>query len=167
MFTYGHIFYYYYLRKNIITTWINFTNHYFKYTLATFAQAQTRYIAVSRADTSNCSTPGNPCATINYAVAQALVGDTIMVASGTYAFVGSQIIDKSVIVMGQDSLTKPVITATASNIIEVTADSVTISNLRIEMGLTITDGIGGIVASDTYNCLVIDNNEIISQKYLV
>jgi hypothetical protein len=90
-----------------------------------------------------------------------------MVASGTYAFVGSQIIDKSVIVMGQDSLTKPVITATASNIIEVTADSVTISNLRIEMGLTITDGIGGIVASDTYNCLVIDNNEIISQKYLV
>lgn len=133
--------------------------------LASFASAQTRYIAVSGTDVTNdCTLPGNPCATISYAVSQALVGDTIMVASGNYAFPGSQIIDKSVVVMGQDSLLKPVITAAASVVIEVTADSVTISNLRIEMGLTTADGIGGIVASGNYNGLVIDNNEIISTK---
>ncbi len=128
------------------------------------AQAQTRYISVTGADTSDCSLPGSPCATISYAVVQALDNDTIMVASGTYAFTGSQVVDKSVIVMGQDSLTKPVITAAAPIVIEVTADSVTISNLRIEMGLTVVDGAGGIVASGNYDGLVIDNNEIISTK---
>lgn len=131
----------------------------------TFASAQTRYVSVTGTDAANdCSLPGNPCASITYAVSQAFDGDTIMVASGTYAFTNGQVIDKSVIVMGQDSITKPVITAAASIIIEVTADSVTISNLRIEMGLTPSDGFAGIVASGNYNGLVIDNNEIISTK---
>jgi hypothetical protein len=133
--------------------------------LVTAANAQTRYIAVTGTDVSNdCSLPGNPCATIINAVAQANEGDTIMVASGNYSFSGSQIIDKSVILMGQDSILKPVLTAAAPAIIEVTADSVSISNLRIEMGLTTADGIGGIVASGNYNGLVINNNEIISTK---
>ena len=146
------------MHKNIQSTFIILL-------LATFASAQTRYIAVTGSDVSNdCSLPGNPCATISNAVSQAIDGDTIMVSSGTYAFTSSQVIDKSVIVMGQDSLNKPVITAAGSSIIEVIADSVTISNLRIEMGLTMLDGIGGIVASGTYNGLVIDNNEIISTK---
>jgi len=134
-------------------------------TLAIISNAQTRFVAVAGSDISNdCSLPGNPCATISNAVTQAIEGDSILVASGTYAFTGSQTIDKSVIVTGQDILNKPVITAAAAVVIEVTADSVTISNLRIEMGLTTADGIGGIVASGNYDGLVIDNNEIISTK---
>jgi hypothetical protein len=133
--------------------------------IATFASAQTRYISETGTDISNdCTLPGNPCASILYAVSQAIEGDTIFVANGVYNFTSSQVIDKSVVVIGQDSLTKPVITATAPIIIEVTSDSVTISNLRIEMGLTTGDGIGGIVATGSYNGLVINNNEIISTK---
>lgn len=133
--------------------------------MASIAGAQTRYVAVSGTDISNdCSLPGNPCATISNAVSQAIEGDSILVASGTYAFTGSQTIDKSVIVTAQDILNKPVITAAAPLVIEVTADSVTVSNLRIEMGLTAADGFGGIVASGNYDGLIIDNNEIISTK---
>jgi hypothetical protein len=114
--------------------------------------AQTRYISVSGTDASNnCIDALNPCATISHAVTEALPGDSILVASGTYSFFGSQVIDKRVILAGADSLNKPVITAIASDIIQVTADSVTIRDLRIEMGLTILNGSKGIVASGSYN----------------
>lgn len=127
--------------------------------------AQTRYISSNGTDTSNdCTLPGNPCFSIAHGVTQALDNDTIFVASGNYAYTSTQLIDKSVKVIGQDSLNKPVITATAPIIIEVTGDSVTISNLRIEMGLTMADGVGGIVASGNYDGLLIDHNEIISTK---
>ena len=127
--------------------------------------AQTRYISVSGTDASNnCIDALNPCATISHAVTEALPGDSILVASGTYSFFGSQVIDKRVILAGADSLNKPVITAIASDIIQVTADSVTIRDLRIEMGLTILNGSKGIVASGSYNELMIINNEIISTK---
>jgi hypothetical protein len=146
------------MHKLLLSTFLSFI-------FSTIIQAQTRYVAVAGNDLANdCSLPGNPCATISNAVLQALEYDTIYVASGTYAFAGTQMIDKSLVVIGQDSLNKPIITAAAPAVIEVTADSVTISNLRIEMGLTMTDGIGGIVASGNYNGLVIDHNEIISTK---
>ena len=135
--------------------------------LATYASAQTRYIAATGTDTTNdCTLPGNPCASITYAVSQANAGDTIFVASGTYNFTDAQVIDKSVIVMGQDSLLKPVITATALDVIQVTADSVSISNLRIEMGLSASNGLRGIVASGSYNGLKVENNQIFSKKAL-
>ncbi|HRG60044.1 MAG TPA: T9SS type A sorting domain-containing protein [Bacteroidia bacterium] len=127
--------------------------------------AQTRYVSSNGSDALNdCTLPGNPCFSIAYCVTQAIDNDTIYVASGNYAYTSTQLIDKSVKVIGQDSLNKPVITATAPIIIEVTGDSVTISNLRIEMGLTMSDGVGGIVASGNYDGLVIDQNEIISTK---
>jgi hypothetical protein len=131
-----------------------------------FVNAQTRYIAVTGADTSDCSMPGSPCATISYAVTQAFDNDTIMVNSGTYAFTSAQVIDKSVVVMGQDTLNKPVITASAADIIQVTADSVTVSYLRLEMGLSAANGLRGIVASGSYNGLNLSSNEIISTKPL-
>lgn len=127
--------------------------------------AQTRYISSSGNDTSNdCTLPGNPCFSITHSVSQAIENDTIFIASGNYAYTGSQVVDKSVKIIGQDSANKPVISATAPIIIDVTADSVLISNLRIEMGLTMSDGVGGIVASGNYDGLIIDNNEIISTK---
>lgn len=133
--------------------------------LNAITNGQTRYVSSNGSDASNdCTLPGNPCFSIAYCVTQAIDNDTIYVASGNYAYTGTQLIDKSVKVIGQDSLNKPVITATAPIIIEVTGDSVTISNLRIEMGLTMSDGVGGIVASGNYDGLVIDQNEIISTK---
>lgn len=47
------------------------------------ASAATRYVATSGADTGDCSS--SPCRTIQYAVNQASAGDTVKVASGTYA----------------------------------------------------------------------------------
>jgi hypothetical protein len=130
-----------------------------------FSMAQTRYISNSGVDIGNdCTLPGNPCATISFAVSQANENDTIFVGSGSYAFTNPQIIDKSVKIIGQDTANKPVLTVSGPTIIEVMADSVTISNLRLEMGLTMADGIAGIVADGFCNGLVINQNEIISTK---
>lgn len=47
-------------------------------------QAQNRYVSVSGVDAGNCSLPGSPCLTIQYAVNQAVAGDNINVSAGTY-----------------------------------------------------------------------------------
>jgi hypothetical protein len=50
------------------------------------AAPHTRYVATTGDDTDNdCTDPGNPCATLQYAVDQADAGDTVSVAAGTYA----------------------------------------------------------------------------------
>ena len=129
------------------------------------AEAQTRFISVTGNDTANtCTDSLNPCATITHAVTEANIGDTVLVRTGTYAFTSVQTIDKKVVVMGEDTLNKPVITVSDVSVISVEADSVTIENLRIEMGLTTNDGMLGIVANGNYNALKITNNEIISTK---
>lgn len=134
---------------------------------ATAGFAQTRFISPAGDDNANdCTLPGNPCATINHAVSQAMPGDSVIVGSGSYSFLGSQVVDKKVVIAGADSLNKPVITAIGSDIIQVSADSVVIRDLRIEMGLTILNGLKGIVASGSYNGLMIINNEIYSTKNL-
>ena len=46
----------------------------------------TRYVAASGTDTGNCSSPGAPCHTIQYAVNQSASGDRILVAQGTYVY---------------------------------------------------------------------------------
>jgi hypothetical protein len=69
-----------------------------------------------------------------------------------------------VVVIAADSLNKPVISSTASDMITVTSNNVTIKQLRLEMGLTSANGLKGIVANNTYNNLKIIKNEIISIK---
>lgn len=134
---------------------------------ATGGFSQTRFIAQTGDDNANdCTLPGSPCATITHAVSQAVPGDSVLVGPGYYSFIGSQVVDKKVVLAGADSLNKPVITALASDIIQVTADSVTIRDLRIEMGLTFINGLKGIAASGSYNGLSIINNEIYSTKNL-
>jgi hypothetical protein len=49
------------------------------------AAATTRYVATTGSDTTDCSNSGSPCATIQYAIGQSAMGDTIEVAAGTYA----------------------------------------------------------------------------------
>jgi hypothetical protein len=44
----------------------------------------TRYVAPNGNDTGDCTNPGSPCKTINYARAQTNNGDTISLAAGTY-----------------------------------------------------------------------------------
>jgi len=44
-----------------------------------------RYVATTGANTGTCTTSAAPCLTINYAVGQAIAGNTIYVAAGTYA----------------------------------------------------------------------------------
>lgn len=46
----------------------------------------TRYVAASGTDSGDCSSPGAPCRTVQYAVNQAASGDRILVAQGTYTY---------------------------------------------------------------------------------
>jgi hypothetical protein len=48
------------------------------------ALAETRYVAKTGSDTTACTHPASPCATISYAVAQAQGGDTIQIGPGNY-----------------------------------------------------------------------------------
>jgi PKD repeat protein len=43
-----------------------------------------RYVAASGADTGDCATSAAPCLTINYAVGQAVAGNTVYVGAGAY-----------------------------------------------------------------------------------
>ncbi len=48
--------------------------------------ATTRYVAPNGNDSGSCTSPSNPCRTIQYAVNQSISGDTILVAAGTYTY---------------------------------------------------------------------------------
>src|SRR4051794_1723485 len=49
------------------------------------AAAATRFVANSGDDTNNdCTDSSNPCEHIQYAVGQAVAGDTVSIAAGTY-----------------------------------------------------------------------------------
>jgi hypothetical protein len=49
-----------------------------------FAAAETRYVAKGGSDAPSCTNPGAPCATVNYAVVQAVDGDTIQIGPGFF-----------------------------------------------------------------------------------
>ena len=68
--------------------------------VACTASAATRYVSSRGADAGNCLAA--PCRTIQYAVAQSAPGDTMNVASGTYA--ESVTIDKQLILIGNPNL---------------------------------------------------------------
>lgn len=66
------------------------------------AAGATLYVAGGGGDAPNdCQTEGSPCATIQYAVSQALAGDTIVLAAGDYP--ESVTIEKSVTLVGAGS----------------------------------------------------------------
>jgi parallel beta-helix repeat protein len=63
------------------------------------AAGTTRYVSPTGTDAGNCT--ASPCRTITYAVAQASSGDTISVASGTYA--ESVAVTKTLVLVGHDA----------------------------------------------------------------
>jgi hypothetical protein len=52
--------------------------------LPSAVHAEVRYVAKGGSDVPGCTSPGAPCATVNYAVGQAGGGDTIQIGAGTY-----------------------------------------------------------------------------------
>ena len=68
-------------------------------TAAAGAAGMTRYVSPTGTDAGDCT--GSPCRTISYAVAQANAGDTISVASGTYA--ESVSVTKTLNLIGHDA----------------------------------------------------------------
>jgi uncharacterized repeat protein (TIGR01451 family) len=60
---------------------------------------QTRFVAVGGSDTGDCSNAGAPCLTIQYAIDQAVGGDTVSVGAGSYA--EAPFIDKSLTLLSE------------------------------------------------------------------
>jgi hypothetical protein len=110
--------------------------------------SQTRYVSTTGSDVSNdCQTPGSPCGTINYAYSQALAEDTIKIAPGNYTLTSTLSLLQPVVIAALDPMDLPVITSSASDVISVNSDDVTIMNIHFEMGLTASTGLRGIVAN--------------------
>ena len=68
-------------------------------TAAAGAAATTRYVSPTGTDAGDCT--ASPCGTITYAVGQANAGDTVSVASGTYA--ESVSVTKTLTLIGHDA----------------------------------------------------------------
>lgn len=122
--------------------------------------SQTRYVSETGSDASNdCSTPGSPCGTISHAYSQAVADDTIKIAPGNYNLTSTLSLLQPVVITALDPTDRPVITSTASDVIFVNSDDVTISNIQFEMGLTAATGLRGIVANTgDFDNLKISNN---------
>lgn len=121
---------------------------------------QTLYVSTTGSDASNnCLTPGSPCGTIAHAYSQATASDTVQIAPGNYQLTATLNLLQSVVLTGADPVNRPVITSTASDVISVNSDDVTISNIQFEMGLTSSTGLRGIVANaGDFDNLKISNN---------
>lgn len=132
--------------------------------IASFSQV--RYVAANGSDAGDCSLPGSPCATIDFAVSQALAGDSVVLAPGNYTFAATQNIDKPVTVSAANINNKPVITSTASDVITINAANVTVNGLHLRMGLTSGTGLRGLVLDTQNDGIKLTNNEIVSIKTL-
>ncbi len=52
----------------------------------------TWYVSITGNDANSCSSPSNPCATINGAIGKASAGDAIKIAVGTYTGIGDEVV---------------------------------------------------------------------------
>jgi hypothetical protein len=127
------------------------------------ASAADRFVAVTGTDAGACATPAAACATIGYAVTQALTGDTVKVGAGIYP--GTLLFDSSITLVISGAwdtgftLQDPTLHATQirgvpgspipglrfSDVITVTAGSGDTIDLTLD-GLTIGRGTRGIFA---------------------
>jgi hypothetical protein len=127
--------------------------------------SQTRYVSETGTNASNdCQTPGNPCGTIDYAYSQATANDTVKIAPGNYNLTSTLSLLQPVVITALDPMDRPVITSDASDVISVEAANVTVSHLQLNMGLTASTGLRGIVGNNSFNGLDINHCDFVSTK---
>lgn len=131
------------------------------------AIAGTRYIAkAGAADSTNCTDPANPCATIQHALGQALTDDTILLSTGTYTESTTQIIgaataeqsvyiDKSITIQGGYNVADGF-----TNYAPIT-NAVTIDGEGVRRAFLITDGL-----TVTLSSLFIENSTSAAQAFV-
>lgn len=126
---------------------------------------QTRYVSNAGNDGvgNDCTDINSPCLTIHKANIEAATGDAILVAPGNYTLTSTLNLSKPTLTLSAlDSMHKPIIMSTQNEVINVSAPSITISNLVFKMGLTTTSGMKGIVGTSGFNNLTISGNEFYS-----
>ncbi len=129
---------------------------------AATAVAETLYVDASNATGVENGTPDHPYSTINAAVLEAVSGDTIRVAAGTY--IGDLVIDsKALRLMGEDPATTTI--RGIQTAITVTGTFTAGGNVVEISGFTITGGgsHGVAFSSDTlsgviHNCIIVANH---------
>ena len=103
-------------------------------------------------------TPGS-FESITNAIAAALPGDTVYVASGIY--IENVVIGKRIDLVGQDRTTTIIVGDGNDHAIQVTADHASVSNLRVHNITTVS--MAGILVSGSHN--TITNNDICQTEY--
>jgi parallel beta-helix repeat protein len=112
-------------------------------------RAANLYVSTSGVDTGDCET--SPCRTIGYAVGQAISGDTIHVAAGTYDTETFPIqIFKNLELIGAGASTTIIHnTNTTTDVIEIQSFQVNMSNFTIQggdNGVYLADGATGTIS---------------------
>ncbi len=103
------------------------------------AHATDRYVATTGADAGDCSAPGSPCLTLQYAINQSVANDAVHVAAGTYTVAGLVNVNKTLTIRGaQAGVDARTRAATESILSNSQGISVSASNVVID-GFTIQD----------------------------
>ncbi len=106
------------------------------------------YIAPAGSDGGSCAGPTTPCATLDYALTQALPGATIQLAAGTYS-VENTTITTTLTLQGEDRETTILDAGLANRALSIDPGAtVTLRDLTITDGQTTGDG-GGILNQGT------------------
>jgi len=128
-------------------------------TAAAGAAGATRHVSPTGTDAGDCS--ASPCRTISYAVAQANAGDTISVASGTYA--ESVRVTKTLNLIGHDATIDAAGQSSPPNGVVISgagAAGSVVSGFTVEHA-----GLEGIFAVQTTNITIADNRVINNDTY--
>ena len=128
-------------------------------TAAAGAAGATRYVSPTGSDAGDCS--ASPCRTISYAVGQASAGDTISVASGTYA--ESVSLTKTLNLIGHDATIDAAGQSAPPNGVVISgagAAGSVVSGFTVEHA-----GLEGIFAVQTTNITIANNRVINNDTY--
>jgi parallel beta-helix repeat protein len=128
-------------------------------TAAASAAGTTRYVSPAGTDTGNCT--ASPCRTISYAVSQASGGDTVSVASGTYA--ESVTVTKSLTLVGHDATIDAVGQTAPPNGVVISGAGAAGTSLS---GFTVQNaGLEGIFVLQTSGVTISNNTVVNNDAY--
>ena len=130
------------------------------------ALAATRFVATTGTDAANnCLSSVSPCRTNTRALTQAVAGDVIQVAAGTYNTALGETFPLSVgvnlTITGASAVTTIVNAGGVNRVFDITAGSVGISGITITGGANVTQGAGirnGASANLTVTDVTVDAN---------